>query len=365
MRILILNWRCPRNPRAGGAELVTFEVARRFVQWGHSVEWFAATYAGASPEEDIEGVRILRSGRQWTVHWHAFRRYRRRLRANFDAVIDEVNTIPFFTGLWADVPRFMLIHQLAREVWWYESPFPFSALGFLLEPIYLRLYRNFPVLTVSVSTQQDLIKMGFIGPITIVPEGIEPITEVSRLKAANPTFLYVGRLAPSKRVNDIVLAFARFHESFASGQLWLVGTGSVKYTRRLIALVDKLDIGPNVRFFGHVPAEEKHRLMAAAHGLVMASTREGWGLVVTEANACGTPAVVYDVPGLRDAVRHEKTGLVVKVSPAALAGGMTRLISDPELYRRLAIGASKWSREFSFDKSAAAIGKVLNCVPAP
>ena len=49
--------------------------------------------------------------------------------------------------------------------------------------------------------------------------------------------------------------------------------------------------------------------MAEAHVLLMTSVREGWGLVVTEANACGTPAVVYNVPGLRDSVRNEETGL--------------------------------------------------------
>ena len=163
MRILILNWRCPRNPRAGGAEIVTHEIARRLVAWGHQVEWFSATFPGAANEEILDGIRILRSGRQWTVHWRAFRRYHRRLRGNFDAVIDEVNTVPFFTPLWAEIPRFMFIHQLAREVWWYESRFPVSGIGYLAEPLYLRLYRRSPVLTVSPSTREDLRSLGFVG----------------------------------------------------------------------------------------------------------------------------------------------------------------------------------------------------------
>src|ERR1700726_624485 len=141
MRILILNWRCPANPKAGGAEILTFEVARRLVSSGDEVEWFAAGFPGSLPEEMVEGIHFVRAGRQSTVHWRAYRRYRGQLRNRFDIVIDEVNTVPFFTPLWANIRSVMLIYQPAREVWWYESRFPLSAIGYLLEPIYLQFYR--------------------------------------------------------------------------------------------------------------------------------------------------------------------------------------------------------------------------------
>jgi hypothetical protein len=149
---------------------VTFEVARRLVERGDSVEWFSAAYPGAPNEETIAGVRVIRRGRQWTVHWSAFRHYRGRLSQRFDVVVDEVNTIPFFTPLWSDVPAVMFIHQLAREVWWYESPFPLNALGYIAEPLYLRLYRRFPVVTVSDSTRRDLVSLGFSETITVKTE---------------------------------------------------------------------------------------------------------------------------------------------------------------------------------------------------
>src|SRR5207244_939093 len=84
LRILILNWRCPRNPRAGGAESLAYEIARRLVVKGHEVEWFSASFPGAPPVEEMEGIRIVRVGRQWTVHWHAFKRYRMHMRRHFD-----------------------------------------------------------------------------------------------------------------------------------------------------------------------------------------------------------------------------------------------------------------------------------------
>lgn len=301
----------------------------------------------------------MRAGRQWTVHWHAFKRYRKYLRGHFDAVIDEVNTMPFFTPFWAGIPTFMLIFQLAREVWWYESPFPISAVGYALEPLYLRGYRRTPVLTISRSTEQDLRKLGFKGPITLIPIGIERVTSPSRSKAESPTFLYVGRLAPSKRVGHMLEALALFRQATGTGILWLAGTGSPKYRRDLMKDIQRLHLAGSVVFWGRVSALEKHDLMAQATALLMTSVREGWGLVVTEASACGTPAIVYDVPGLRDSVCDELTGLVVTPRAPSLADAMRRLTTDRQLYARLASEAKHWSKTFSLDDAASVVGETL------
>jgi glycosyltransferase involved in cell wall biosynthesis len=354
MRILILNWRCPRNPKAGGAEAVTLQIARRLVLAGHEVEWFSATFPGAPESESFEGIRFVRAGRQATVHWKAFRRYRGKLRGVFDIVVDEVNTIPFLTPLWADIPTVAFIHQLARQVWWYETPFPLNALGYSAEPIYLRPYRRGPVLTVSESTKQDLLGLGFTGPITVLPQGLEEIDSRLQSKSDLPTVLYVGRMAPSKRVDDVIRAFAIFTSRLGAARLWLIGDGSPNYLARLRRVIESLGIAGQVEFLGRVSNAEKHRRMAQAHVLTMASAREGWGLVVIEANACGTPAVVYDVAGLRDAVVHEETGLLVPASPEALAGGLLRLWMEPSLRERLSVAALERSKTFSFDNTASA-----------
>jgi glycosyltransferase involved in cell wall biosynthesis len=359
LRILILSWRCPSNPQAGGAEAFTFQVARRLVAKGNTVEWFAASFPGARVEETIEGVRFVRAGRQWTVHWRAFMRYRRTLKDRFDVVIDEVNTMPFFTPVWARIPKVMLIFQLAREVWWYESPIPIRALGYAIEPIYLRTYRRCSAITISKSTEQDLRKLGFSGPITVAPIGIENVQIRQHPKASTPTFLYVGRLAPSKRIDQMMHALFYFKQTTGIGQLWLAGSGSERYVGSLIALARHLNLQDNVTFWGRISDNEKHRLMSVAHALLMTSVREGWGLVVTEANACGTPAVVYNVPGLRDSVRSEETGLIVTARPRDMSAALLRLTSDPGLYDRLAGEGQRWSQRFSFDKTAETIGHVL------
>jgi glycosyltransferase involved in cell wall biosynthesis len=279
----------------------------------------------------------------------------------FDAVIDEVNTMPFFTPLWAGVPVFMLIFQLAREVWWYESPFPISAIGYMLEPLYLRIYRRTPVFTISKSTESDLRRLGFTSPITIVPIGIEQPNVGTLSKPDASTFLYVGRLAPSKRIEHMIDALAR--EKTGNGTLWLVGTGAESYMKALNLRTQRLSIHSNVVFWGRLSSVEKQQLMSRASALLVTSAREGWGLVVTEANACGTPAIVYDVPGLRDSVRNEVTGLVVSPNRIQLTSAMLRVASEPGLREKLASQAQTWSSSFVFDNSARAVASVLEGVP--
>jgi len=347
------------NPRAGGAEAVSYEIARRLVQAGDSVEWFSASFKGSSAEETRDGVRFVRAGRQWSVHWSAFRHYRTSLAQDFDVVIDEVNTIPFFTPVWATIPTVMFIHQLAREVWWYESPFPLNALGYLAEPRYLTVYRRVPVLTVSRSTQADLLRLNFQGPIVVIPQGREPIALQQVPKSTTPTFLFVGRLAPSKRVEHAIRALALFNIEGKGGVLRIVGDGSLRYRRALERLVARLGVEDKVDFLGRVPASEKHHLMAESHALLMTSVREGWGLAVSEANACGTPAIVYDVPGLRDSVRNQVTGLVVPPRPEKLRAAMRRLTSDSNLYARLSTECARWANSMSFDDTARLVRDTL------
>src|SRR5207237_10497208 len=100
-------------------------------------------------------------------------------------------------------------------------------------------------------------------------------------------------------------------QATGTGRLWLAGSGSDRYQRALADQAKRLNVADDVVFWGYVSEEEKRRLMTEAHALLMTSVREGWGLVVTEANACGTPAIVYEVAGFSESVRVETYGMVV------------------------------------------------------
>jgi glycosyltransferase involved in cell wall biosynthesis len=322
MRVLLCNWKDMKHPAAGGAEVYTHEVLRRWAAAGHEVTQFSAAVDGRPESEEMDGVRIVRGGSRLGVYWSARRFVARQPRGTFDVVIDEVNTRPFGVARDPGAPGVALIHQVAREMWFHELPLPLAAVGrYVLEPAWLRAYRDVPVLTVSESSRASLYEYG-LRQVSVVPVGVDvdPRSDAP-VKEERPTVLFVGRLVASKRIDHALAAFAKLRARMPDAQLRVVGTGPLEKRLRAIA-------GAGVVFHGRVSADEKLDLMGRAHVLVVTSVREGWGLVVDEAAAMGTPSIGYDVPGLRDSV-PAAGGTLVAPTPDALAGGLAQRL--PEL----------------------------------
>jgi glycosyltransferase involved in cell wall biosynthesis len=171
--------------------------------------------------------------------------------------------------------------------------------------------------------------------------------------------VYVGRITPSKRVAHLVEALAHVRAAGIDARLEIVGKGKESLCAGLARRAHRLDVAEHVRFTGYLAEEAKHELLARASLIVMTSVREGWGLVVTEANALGTPAVVYNRPGLRDSTVHERTGLVTSSDPASLARGIVRALSEPGLYERLRGGALEWAGAFTWERASGAFEQAL------
>ena len=118
-KLLLLNWRDPWHPKAGGAEILTLRVCERLASFGWKVEWFSAEYSNAPARELRDGITYLRSGTQATVHLRAFLRYART--SEFDLIVDQVNTLPFYAMAYR-LPMIAWFQQIAREVWLHEAP---------------------------------------------------------------------------------------------------------------------------------------------------------------------------------------------------------------------------------------------------
>jgi len=320
MRILVFNWKDIEHPAAGGAEVYTAEVARRLVAAGHAVTIFTSAVEGLPADDDAHGVRVVRRGSRLGVYRAARAFYRSEGRGNFDVVIDEVNTRPFGCASWVDdAPVVALIHQVCREIWFHQLPWPVAIVGrYALEPHWLRAYRSVPVLTVSRSSAESLRGYG-LRHITIVPEGIENTARPPVAKEERPTVITVGRLVSSKRPDHVLQAFRLLRQALPQAQLWVVGDGP----RARI-----FEGEPGVTCFGKVTVRERDELLARAHAMVVTSVREGWALVVDEAAAMGTPTIAYRSPGLTDSV-PAAGGSLVDAAPAELAAHLT--LNLPEL----------------------------------
>jgi glycosyltransferase involved in cell wall biosynthesis len=344
----------------GGAEVFTREVAKRWVELGHEVSLFTSEFPGCKRQESLNGVRIVRRGGRLAVYWWAKRAYKKYFsKEGFDVVIDEINTRPFFmpSVVKNNAKTIALIHQLAREYWFYETPFPVSHIGYyLLENQWLKQYVEVPTVTVSESTRRDLLDLGF-RRVFVVPEGLNfrPLRRVP-LKAEHPVAVFVGRLKRAKRPDNAVQAFKTVREMIPDAELWVIGDGDFKGGLERMA-------GDGVRFFGGLSNVERRELIERAWVLVNPSVREGWGLNVVEANALGTPCVAYNVAGLRDSVKNGETGLLAEAgSIDDLSDKLVMLLKDDVLMKRLGRRASDYSRQFSWDDSAEAFLKVIQCV---
>lgn len=315
MRILIYNWRDLSNPRAGGAEVYTDRVASALVAAGHDVTLFAAEADGHPAEETAAGgYSIVRSGSRHSVYRRARKFWRTRGRGQFDLVIDEINTRPFGCPRFvSDVPVVALIHQVCAEVWSYETRWPVSWVGrFVLEPLWLAQYKNVKCVTVSRSTRDDLVGRGFRF-VKVVPEGFDQdVTSCGvPVKNEEPTLVFVGRLAPSKRPDDAVRVFRILSREWKNLKLLVIGSGPEEQRLRS-------GVPAGVSVFGRLREDEKRELVGKAHVLICTSVREGWGLVVSEAAQVGTVTCAYDVPGLRDSVLASG-GMLSREDPVALA----------------------------------------------
>jgi glycosyltransferase involved in cell wall biosynthesis len=358
MKILVFNWQDIRNPLSGGAEVHFHEIFSRVVGMGHEVTLFCSGFKGAPAEETIGGIRVIREGGRYLFNLRVPIRYWTRFsREGYDVVLDDMNKIPFLTPLYVREPLALIVHHLFDTVIFREVSLPLALYVYLFERAGVALYRRrrVPVFAVSPSTRVDLLKKGFrAADLEIVPNCVDHAvyrqTGVSRSRA--PLIGYMGRLKKYKSVEHFLRAFEILLGSIPDARAVIIGEGDDRADLERTAV--RLGIGERVEFTGFVDEERKVHLLQEVWFLVNPSSVEGWGLTVIEANACGTPVIASDVPGLRDAIKHEETGILYPYGEiAGLAEQMIRLTRDPQLRERLGNAALAWAKTFDWGEVAA------------
>ena len=349
MRFLMLNWRDPKNPLSGGAERVTEGYLRALRDRGHEVWWFANAFPGAAPAEDIDGIQIVRAGGKGSSILAARRWYRRQPR--FDLVIDQHHGLPWYAPWWCGTNTIAYVHEVLGPIWNVFYRWPTSTIGRWQERITHGLYRRVQFWTACESTRAGLHAHG-VRNVHLIPYGVHTVA----LPALDPKpltlpveLIVVSRLAPNKRIEHAVRALKVLRDRGVATRLTIVGGGMSEAILR--DLVAAFGLAEQVIFTGPLSEAEKDQRLRRAHLLLHTSLREGWGLNVIEANAMGTPTVVYPVAGLVESTLHARTGVVVSAeTPEALADGVQHCLQQPadyDRYRKAAWERAKtyhWSR---------------------
>jgi glycosyltransferase involved in cell wall biosynthesis len=358
VNILLVNWQDLENPQAGGAELHLFELFSRLAARGHRVHRVCGGWPGAAPAATVRGITVERHGGRHSFAALGRAAARRALaRESWDVVVEDINKLPLYLATITTLPFCAIIPHLFGTTAFQEAPWPMAAAVALAEQPIPRAYRRAGFHAISESTRDDLVARGIPAErIRVIHPGIdaESYTPASGLDRTDPpTFLYVGRLKRYKGVEVAIRALALARRDRPELSLDIAGTGDD--APRLRVLAGTLGQADAVRFLGYVSEERKRDLFRRAWANLFPSPKEGWGLTVMEAAACGTPSLASDSPGLRDSVRSGQTGFLVPHGDApALAGRMLELAADPALVARLGAAARQLALAWSWDDAAGA-----------
>jgi glycosyltransferase involved in cell wall biosynthesis len=368
LKILALNWQDPKNPMGGGAEVHIWENLKRFAAWGHEVTLLCSDFEGGGPEDFYDGVRILRKGKRFNFNYIAPGMVKRALKENkYDILLEDINKIPFYTPLYARLPILVIIPHLFATTVFREINFVMGSYIYLMEQPLRWIYRRFPYCVISSSTKTDLIKRGIQADnITVVECGIDEQTycyDKAVKKYDQPTALYLGRIKKYKSIQHLLRAWPRVLGVTPEARLQVVGDGD--YLGTLKKLAADLRISNSVEFPGFVSRESKVERFRKSWCTVYPSLKEGWGLTNIEANACGTPALAADSPGLRDSVDNGKSGLLFEYGNVdAISSSILKVFQDGEFRNKLSTGALEWARKFNWDDSAGQMLKLIEKIVA-
>jgi len=355
LRILLINWQDIKNPLGGGAEVHMHEIFKRIAAHGHKVYLLCSEVKGMPAEEVIDGINVIRKGSRSLFNYYVPGLYKKiSKKYKFDIVIDDINKIPFYTPLFIHEPLLAISHHFFGTSIYREANIAAGTYVFMAEYLVNIVYKKTPFVVVSESTLNEFISRGFDKVnFNIVTNAITQENFPMKVSEKNPvpTITYFGRLKKYKSVDHLFLAFAIIKKEFPLSRLEIIGRGD--FQPYLEDLSRKLGIKDSVKFHGYIPEEIKPKLLSASHIVVNTSMKEGWGITNIEANACGTPVVSANVPGLRDSVNPGKSGLLYEYGNINdLAGKIRTILGVTELRQKLSEGAVEWAKTFSWDKSA-------------
>ncbi len=362
-RIHLLSWRDLDDVEAGGSEVHAAEVARRWADAGVDVTWRSSFASGRPPTAVRDGYRVIRRAGRYLVFPRAALAELAGRHGPSDALLEIWNGMPFFSPLWYRGPRAVMLHHVHAEMWQMVLGVDNPALARLGDTIERRIapkvYRRSRIVTPSESARDEIVSMLRIPKdrIDVVHNGVGAAFCPGDHKTPNPSIVAAGRLVPVKRHDLLIRAALVARSSVPDLTLTIVGDG---YERDpLVRLIHELGVEEWVELTGRIDEPALVRRYQEAWVAASGSAREGWGLSLTEAAACGTPAVATDIAGHRDAVRHDISGILLPATPGDLGAALARVLGDTALRQRLGAGAISRATTLSWEATALGVMRVL------
>ena len=351
-RIHFVAWRDLDDPEAGGSELHAHKVASLWAAAGLDVTFRTSAVPGATETLVRDGYRVVRrAGRYGVFPGAAWEGLRMGYRPG-DALVEVWNGMPFLSPLWYSGPRIVFLHHVHAEMWGMVLPPTLARMGDTMERrIAPRFYRKSHIVTLSESSRDEIVDMLHLRPerVTVAPPGVDERYAPGGHRSTTPLVVAVGRLVPVKRFDALLRALAPLKADHPDLEAVVIGEG---YERSALEeLRAELGAADWVHLPGRVGDDELVDWYRRAWVVASSSQREGWGMTLTEAAACATPAVATNIAGHADAVVDGESGLLVD-DVAQLSEALGRVLDDEVLRTRLSKGALERARWFTWDATA-------------
>jgi glycosyltransferase involved in cell wall biosynthesis len=256
-----------------------------------------------------------------------------RLRTDlaFDVVIDDLaHVLPWLSPTFTRAPGVVFFRHLHTRTLYGQVRRPLADVLSLVETRYSLFYRDWPFVTESQQSIEDLVSLGIARSRCrrIVP-GVDRDLFHSGRRSETPTIIYFAGLRKYKRPNHALEVLRRLRANGLNCRLEIVGAGP--YLSDLIRSAREMEIADWVGFAGRVSKEQLAIMVRGAWVNLHCAVAEGWGLSTQEAAASGIPTVGYRVPGIAESVQDGQTGVLVKDGDLeALTGATKSILANPE-----------------------------------
>jgi len=352
MRILFLASRDWTHPEATGGDAHTCDFARYLAARGHEVTLLVARYPGSARAEILQGVRIVRAGGLFFLALQAWAYYVRR-RNQFDMVYEEGMAsirLPFLAPLYVGRPLVAIWYQVNAPIFEEQYPWPLGRLLTRAERWLLALHRRCVLLTSSAERREELLALG------LAPERVRLLPPLMLdscpvdvpVRQREPLIVWLGKIRRYKCPHHAVEAMPEVLRAVPGARLLVAGRrDDTAYEAELLALATRLGVADSLEVRVNISDAEKWDLLARARALIVTSPVEGFGIVIVEANRCGTPVVVTDGVPVETA-RDGYNGLRVPFGDRrGLASALVRLLSERHLFETLSRNARDHAEQFS------------------
>ncbi|MGZ8879716.1 MAG: glycosyltransferase family 4 protein [Halobacteriota archaeon] len=277
------------------------------------------------------------------------------LKADYDVIdCNQFPYLPCFSGKIASIIKRKPLVITWLEVWDTYWRSYLGTIGGSVGRIIERLTMRLPdgIVAISQKTRIDLIKRGKVRPerIDVIPVGID-LERIAKIAPAREStdVLFAGRLIHEKRVDLLLNAIAVAKKEIPTITCAIIGDGPERGLLEDLAV--KLGVEENVSFTGFVDQDGLTAYMKASKVFVLPSIREGFGLVIVEANACGLPVISirHDMSAVRELVEDGVNGFLVNdISSREIAEAITKLVTDEALRERLAENGFAMAKKYGW-----------------